>query len=75
MILQVVKNHELVGWTHPENIVKLESNLPIGLKTKDWNHHHHHHLPWEPTTFIFWGYDPIFLGLKTFMFHGFGVQR
>ena len=30
--------------------------------------------PWEPTTLIFGGYNPKFLGLKTFMFHSFGVQ-
>ena len=30
-------------------------------------------LPWEPTSFIFWGYNPYF-GCKIFMFHGFGVQ-
>ena len=32
------------------------------------------YVPWEPTTFIFrlW---PIYLGPKTFIFHGFGVQR
>ena len=28
--------------------------------------------PWEPTTFIFRGYNPF--GLKTFIFPGFGVQ-
>ena len=31
-------------------------------------------LPWEPKTFILRGYDP-YLGPKTFIFHGFGVQR
>ena len=30
---------------------------------------------WEPKTFIFGGYDPYIGGCKTFIFHGFGVQR
>ena len=34
-------------------------------------------MPWEPTTFIFRGYNynPYIWGPKTFIFHGFGVQR
>jgi len=32
-------------------------------------------IPGEPKTFIFGGYDPYIEGLKTFIFHGFGVQR
>ena len=32
-------------------------------------------LPWELTTFIFRGYITHILGMKTFIFHGFGVQR
>ena len=30
-----------------------------------------HRLPWEPTTFIFRGYNAYMLGCKTFIFHGF----
>ena len=33
-----------------------------------------HFLAWEPTTFIFWSYNPFLGGLKTLIFHGFGVQ-
>ena len=36
-----------------------------------------YHPPGEPKTFIFGGYDPYIEGLKpkTYIFHGFGVQR
>ena len=38
---------------------------------------HEQSVPWEPTTFIFRGYNPyiyIYWGFKTFIFLGFGVQ-
>ena len=36
---------------------------------------HHWYHAWEPTTFIFRGYNPyVYWGFKTFIFYGFGVQ-
>ena len=33
-----------------------------------------YYIPWEPTTFIYRGYNPYIGGWKPSFFHGFGVQ-
>ena len=50
---------------------KVMSGCPDGLNSMGccwWEISGKYHLPWEPITFIFWGYDPYFGGAKPSFF-------